>query len=562
MVVGPGKSEATTLEEAIERVRPRGRIFVRAGVHRHRASIKVSKPFTLVGEGMTRSVLHFSGMSDDCLVVNRPGSWSFEGCSFLGEFKSGKVGDIVQCGKKARLALRDCFVGGGRGREDRTSTEGGAVRAYGGGIVDVKNCHLAVSWFGALAHGGGKVTLERSSIYGTTLGLCAIDGSVDAKSVVVAESRRRGISSWAEDSRVRCDRCSFDVTGLIAAYVQSGRLELTRCSLSRAFDGILTESGSEVVASGRLIEKHDYNGAEIAGAAQLTRNRIRDNGDHGISFDAKATGTVTGNHVTDNGGHGIICDPKSRVTMRGNRASDNGGADVFDYPASIAYVREQITVFAKSGYYDDKSLRAEADSLVADELDDRDDMRTTMRALAATLIKRQRASEKTWRSLTKSSARLCVRRPHQGGHPRGAECRRDDVRWLGRSGDAGKEEQACVPRRCVFHPRISSRRSPAPASCLPSAPSGGPAAMPPPRPSAVRSARPSNATGSSPTGMVMPGVASTQMSTRGRSAASPRRRRRSPPDRFQAPSSVTATMQFKQTDCGSHTGVSPNAGRP
>lgn len=331
IVVGDG----TTLEEAVRRVEPGGRIVIRPGIHRVERAIETRKPFELLGSGAARTAIVFSGKKRG-IELSGPSQWRIEGVALVGDADSRQKPDpfeVLFANEAAHLECVGCVLGGARGREAKSGavTGGRGVLCLGGSRATLRECHLAFDVHGAAIFDDATLTLEASHAYG-----CDVGVAVGTKHVTIRDTRlllcRYGLRLWGEGAAVDMkdsDVVESDWSGVFAA---EGNLTLSGCSIrgSGGF-GVMSFDGGEVVARGCRVTEGWSSGLSLGGRCRIESCEISRNAGHGIELSDTARGEVVNSRIESNDGFGLARDPKARVKLAGNRMkrNDRGGEHVY-----------------------------------------------------------------------------------------------------------------------------------------------------------------------------------------------------------------------------------------
>ena len=263
LVVGRSAGEIPTIQEAVARSAPGGRIRIRPGIYT--GKVVLDRPIELVGDGPRAGVV----------VGNSTG--------------------VVLAVTGERVTVRGLTIARREGVQD---PQGFAVD-IGGRNVLLDDCDITSgAAAGVSVHGGvASATLRKCAVHdGKTVGVQASEGGR-----VVLES---------------CQVTGQVSTGVVVSTGATGVLRQCKLRDGQAGGVVARERGSVTLDDCDVVgHKFAQVAAEDGGTLSLLKCRIGDGASHGISV-SKSVADLDGCTVTANGGEGVCTLDTSRTVLR------------------------------------------------------------------------------------------------------------------------------------------------------------------------------------------------------------------------------------------------------
>lgn len=224
---------------------------------------------------------------------------------------------------------------------------GGGFALSGLGALRTTSDSEAVSMITDSDHGGPQVSPESiidepgtyifdddRSAAGDGIEISASDVTIDGRGhQLVGDGRRAGIQihDGARDITVK----NLTVRDFRRGIDASGDSSLTLASMAiegNTADGVRSDSGSAVTLEGTTVRRNGGCGIDVRGGRVTIRDcELRENGEHALSSDARATAVVEDSAIAENGGTVLFpATPGSRIERTSIEA--NGGAGLTTAP--------------------------------------------------------------------------------------------------------------------------------------------------------------------------------------------------------------------------------------
>lgn len=172
--------------------------------------------------------------------VEKSSSLEADGGSIDG-VKSSSDAAVSCVGENARVRLSGMAI---------SNVKSHAVHVYGSGAEgQVADCQITSAMYGIRAESGGRTVVRDTKVAKCETGMFAYSSysTVEALRCTVDESAKNGVTSEGSDVKVILRDCKIFNSTACAAACNSGSLELSGCTISKAQKGVVAASGSSMV---------------------------------------------------------------------------------------------------------------------------------------------------------------------------------------------------------------------------------------------------------------------------------------------------------------------------
>ncbi|HVN66493.1 MAG TPA: right-handed parallel beta-helix repeat-containing protein [Methanomicrobiales archaeon] len=353
IIVSPaGDGQFRTIADAVGKVAPGARVFVRPGVYRE--TLRIEKPVDIIGEGPAGgTVLEAAGGP---LVQSKADTFSLHGLALKSQAVEGAMTPLVEVLRGTAL-LEDCtLAGGGTG----ISIAGGKTRAIlrrlslhglrtsgisvsGRASARVEGCRFISCRSGITAADGAEAGIRDCRVEGGSYGIefgSRSGGLVEGTEITKYAYAGILVRDGADPGVQRCtihhgnfgievsDRgkgviSDCDVSGNARGFfiTRSGNPVVKRCTIHDGQFGV----GASEKGKGRFeecrITGNLYAGISSRGGAHphFLRCQVTGNRDVGVWVYEKAMATVEGCDLTGNARGPFTIEAGSKVTKKDNR---------------------------------------------------------------------------------------------------------------------------------------------------------------------------------------------------------------------------------------------------